>query len=1378
MKKVIIMILILMTYIGMNAAVGNVLITEVFYDTPLNENEQAGSAHMGEYVKITNTGNNSIDITGWQMRCFIIGKTRIDTIKTNTILQPGHSFIWYNCGTNQSFLLQNLFPGIQNASDVILHKHRRFILSNSYAQLSLLDSHGNELDNMYYGNGTNVQQALNGEGKEINLCKSLRRRHNFPDYIGYSLSYIEYVADSVNPFSVDEITVPDGGTPENEPNVGTIIYSGVTGMNYISKAIPRQARNCSGMMAVFGNYNAIISTSYFDGLGRLKQNVTIIDDYTNDVIADYREYDSHGKIKKQWLSTKADADGYSTFIALDELQSSYSSTFPDDNCFYSQNTFDNTVNHRLTETREAGDAWSCHDGKRQVYLVNDGTDSLACISLYINSNGQLVKDGQYPGGELRITKTMDEDNHTVYSFYNKEDSLVLSRCVLDTSKADTYYVYDIYGNLCYVLPPEMSAKLSTYSNGSISGTDANIADYCYIYDYDNRNRCVKKKLPGCEPVYFVYDRNDLLAYSQDGNQRDKGTWTHKAYDNLGRLAYTAVVNDSRTQEQLQESLRHSSPRVAFSGTDGTIFGYTASSENITASSILTVNYYDSYDFISNFASDSLAYRNMNGYDSKYTGPIASQSAKGLLTGTATRVLGDSLMLVKSLYYDCHGNVIQCHESNAVGGYDHDYVHLTFTGKPLTIRHEHSTDTTHHVDINTMTYDAMERLLTTTVTHDGGQVDVITNTYDELGRLASQSCLGGQQTTSYGYNIRNWITSIDAGQGIMKQILHYTDVFDGNTPCFNGNISAMEWSNNAAFSNSCNRYCYSYDGMNRLTNAVYSYHTPGFNNQSIEDYSTSYTYDLNSNITSLRRYGKTEKYSMFGSEYYRYGLMDDLTITRDGNQLKNVTDQCEELTYAGAMDFKDGADTRVEYTWDANGNMTSDLNKGISEIKYNILNLPDKITHSDGHVTYITYAADGRKLNVTYKIDVTGTIIGPITPHGQPGEPSGMTSLIGEDVGLNGMGDGDGRPGIDPPVLHDVERVIMTRDYCGNYIYRNGAIERIMMGNGFLQDSVYYVQIKDYQGNVRAVLDQNHNVVERNDYYPYGGLINASDSQLQPYKYSSKELDRENGLDLYDSEARWYDPILPQTTTQDPLAEKYYPISPYTWCAGNPIEFVDKNGKDYTVEFDFKESEIWIRATYYAVSSDVELAKEGALFWNNLSGEYSMDGMIINFDLSVREVEYDPSKNIYTKESALGRAVYSDGNAPTEGMNFFIIDNNYDWDLNNCSGNTSFGNLIKLPDTADFLTVAHEMGHTIGLLHCLDSHGDLSRQNNNGIMSVSKEDRRNNNVHNFEVKTIIASAVRGEPTYDSINDIKAGRGVLLNNKKVDNIKIKNVQNRKR
>ena len=252
---------------------------------------------------------------------------------------------------------------------------------------------------------------------------------------------------------------------------------------------------------------------------------------------------------------------------------------------------------------------------------------------------------------------------------------------------------------------------------------------------------------------------------------------------------------------------HTSPRVAFAGTNGTVFGYTASSENITTSSILSVNYYDNYDFLGNFAhgNDSLSYKLMTGYDSRYIGPIAAQSAKGYLTGTATRVLGDSIMLVKSLYYDSHGNVIQSHENNAVGGYEHEYLHMTFTGKPLAIRHEHSCRGITHVDINTMTYDAMERLLTTTVTHDNDQVDVITNTYDDLGRLATQSCLNGQQTTAYSYNIRGWLTFIDSGDGKMRQWLHYADAVLGNTPCYNGNISAMDWNTNITSYIKRNRY---------------------------------------------------------------------------------------------------------------------------------------------------------------------------------------------------------------------------------------------------------------------------------------------------------------------------------------------------------------------------------------------------------------------------------------------------------------------------------------------------------------------------------------------------------------------------------------------
>ncbi len=84
------------------------------------------------------------------------------------------------------------------------------------------------------------------------------------------------------------------------------------------------------------------------------------------------------------------------------------------------------------------------------------------------------------------------------------------------------------------------------------------------------------------------------------------------------------------------------------------------------------------------------------------------------------------------------------------------------------------------------------------------------------------------------------------------------------------------------------------------------------------------------------------------------------------------------------------------------------------------------------------------------------------------------------------------------------------------------------------------------------------VAESNEYYPYGGLFAATTS-VQPHKYGAKELDRTHGLDLYDSEARWYDSLLGRTTTMDPKTEKYYSLSPYLWCAGNPVKFVDPDG---------------------------------------------------------------------------------------------------------------------------------------------------------------------------------------------------------------------------
>ena len=116
---------------------------------------------------------------------------------------------------------------------------------------------------------------------------------------------------------------------------------------------------------------------------------------------------------------------------------------------------------------------------------------------------------------------------------------------------------------------------------------------------------------------------------------------------------------------------------------------------------------------------------------------------------------------------------------------------------------------------------------------------------------------------------------------------------------------------------------------------------------------------------------------------------------------------------------------------------------------------------------------------------------------------------------------------------------------------------IMEAGQSFNDTVYYY-VKDYQGNVRSVVREDGAVVESNEYYPYGGLFSATPS-VQPYKYGAKELDRTHGLDWYDSKARFYDSILLRTNSMDKKAGDYTWLSPYLWCAANPIRFTDPSG---------------------------------------------------------------------------------------------------------------------------------------------------------------------------------------------------------------------------
>lgn len=133
---------------------------------------------------------------------------------------------------------------------------------------------------------------------------------------------------------------------------------------------------------------------------------------------------------------------------------------------------------------------------------------------------------------------------------------------------------------------------------------------------------------------------------------------------------------------------------------------------------------------------------------------------------------------------------------------------------------------------------------------------------------------------------------------------------------------------------------------------------------------------------------------------------------------------------------------------------------------------------------------------------------------------------------------------------------------GGYTYENGSLKRILVDGGYIQDGQYCFFLTDHLGNTRVTAKADGTVLQTNHYYPYGlPFAEGIGDSDQPYKYNGKEFDPTCGLNLYDYGARLMDPTLGgRFITPDPLAGDYYSISPYAYCAGNPVKFIDPDGR--------------------------------------------------------------------------------------------------------------------------------------------------------------------------------------------------------------------------
>ncbi|HBI57911.1 MAG TPA: hypothetical protein DDY12_02485 [Porphyromonadaceae bacterium] len=670
-----------------------------------------------------------------------------------------------------------------------------------------------------------------------------------------------------------------------------------------------------------------------------------------------------------------------------------------------------------------------------------------------------------------------------------------------------------------------------------------IDSYAFIYEYDESMRVVSKKLPGCEPVTYCYDRCGQLAFSQDGNLRDEGRRMFYLYDTAGRPTLTGLCDAPVTWAAYTDTAMISS-RVDNRAIDKT---YYSAPVHLGNPKMLNAWYYDTYINLPGHSYNLSVVRN------------------GLLTISSSALMppvGDQDRIVTSNYYDWEDRLCESTTDIAGGGTINTHTVYTLSDQVDSVWVYTRLPNDTIVDRYKYRYDHADRLKSVTFYHvDDAPVVLAVNDYDALGRLATAKLPG--ETVSYGYNVRNALTSITSPR--FSQQLRYAA--GAANPCYNGNIAEAVTQGN--------KYAYTYDNANRLTEARYT--DAGAGPRYVPNYSTTYAYDRNSNITALTRYGQTG--------ITTWGKIDDLVMTYDGNRLSKVEDAADEVLLENSHDIKvpfstiQPSDSELPpFRYDSNGNTTRDHTRNIYSIRYNALNLPQSTVVSSSTAPLLPLMGNS---SVEHAYDAAG--IKHQTVH----------------VSWTKIPTSFGRP------LH-IEKRDTTR-YVGSRIYENGQLDRVLTPYGYIKGGVHHTFLHDYQGNVAAVV-AGDSLVQRTSYYPYGlPHANAHGATTNPYKYSGKEFDTFGGTDLYDFHARYHAPSTGRFMTVDPLIGKMPGMSPYIYCGGNPINYIDPYGLTVWSTSDQEAIREFIEQVKRNLPMDDEMSQYNMVGWDKSdTGQYRID----------------------------------------------------------------------------------------------------------------------------------------------------------------------------
>ncbi len=366
-----------------------------------------------------------------------------------------------------------------------------------------------------------------------------------------------------------------------------------------------------------------------------------------------------------------------------------------------------------------------------------------------------------------------------------------------------------------------------------------------------------------------------------------------------------------------------------------------------------------------------------------------------------------------------------------------------------------------------------------------------------------------------------------------------------------------------------RVTYTYDALNRITGAT---------GVATSNYDVSgISYDKNGNITALQRRGHlTHKANTFG-------IMDDLVYTYDsGNKLLKVTDNSK--VFYGFSDGSTFNSTENDYSYDENGNLLKDANKGLVNITYNHLDLPATVTMQQG-------SSGG---TIEYIYDATGTKLA--------------------------------KKSVEKISFFTTPR---EKLYAGNYVYEGGVLQYFSHPEGYVKvdNGVYnYVYTyKDHLGSVRlsyedmnkdGIIDPTTEIKEEMNYYPFGiqhkGYNNIFRGSEYPYKFNGKEYDQQLNLQWHDFGARNYDSALGRWMNLDPLTEQMRRHSPYNYAFDNPIFFIDPDGMKPCPNGDcppevYNGQGTAVGENVYNQLEEVAIGTPDGVYTNGSKNSFFMDG---------------------------------------------------------------------------------------------------------------------------------------------------------------------------